>query len=377
MIDSLPSFSNSNLVENNWFFDALLVHVDLFKLLLLWQTFLTVLVPAFILRDAFNVTVIRIHSWRKWRMIGQVLIEKKLVKLRQISWRVFVERFIVYELEDRAWTEFSNWPLPQLAKLQSWALRTFLPLPPSNSSNDSSYPSNTPLTSTLIPTSLPRIAQEWEELDKLIDETLDPHLLDPLTKLVKAYEKPPHKIDLLTMDLEDYFNFSGTIELRFFHNGNNTNQFDLRIFNRDDPLLITCPTSIINGTCDHAYWGGHLPNCSCSSWLFIFGAQGNVGTENSPGVLTETTKLQLEKNLNFLNGLWGKLQPSDQFATIENIAMPRIGYNGLTARAEPEMKWMNSMQAEFTTATFVVTDLIFTLDMRQMSFPRLQFVGVE
>lgn len=314
-----------------------------------------------ILLEIFNALASRIQSWQKWRIVAKVLVEKKLMKPSQISWQLFLFNFLIHELEIRLWTTWLNWPYPQLSKLQSFILQTFL----------QSAPIKSYLTSTPMVPMLPRPACKWEKLEQSAIDHLDANLLPPLTSIIKEYEPlpPSRKINLLTTNLEDCFtcSSSGTIDLRLVYSAHpgNTCSSRLRIFYHDDPLLVTIPTAFINSEYD-AIGMGNLFDSSDN--LFILNTQGALAA-------------QLVKNLNFLNSLWEKLHtpPSSPTRKVEEIEAANYTYDPFKfpALTNPELRSTNSMKEEFQTATFVVNDIILNSNMQQIPFARLLFVAVE
>lgn len=361
MSTALPTFCTSQMVENRWPGEAFLAHLPLFRLSTLWIGFWGAVVFVFCLWDFFCSTVFVVKAWRKWLIVAKLLIEKKLARSSLTSWQTLLLHFVIPELSNRVWQNWQDWPFPFLVRVQNRVVGLLLSL---LLKLNLLQPAE--VTAEVSAGSLPRIAQEWEQLDELVNETLHTHLISPLIKITKEYEAPPHKIDLQTVDLEDYFNFSGTIDLRLVDGGGYDDHRHLRIFNRNDRLLVTIPTSVISKICDHTN------DCSCTT-LWILKKQ-KLEPESMESVEpTKFAKLQLMKNFFFLDLLWNKLRSRKP----EEIRVPDYGHTRFFARTELEMPWKNSMKDEFTIATFVVTDIVFSPTMREVKCAGLQFVGIE
>lgn len=340
---ALPSFCTSQMVENRQLVDGILLQVSMIRVVPLFQFIVVALFFSANLFGCFYTIVSVIQNWRKWLTIAKSLIRLGLMKPSQISSKMFWWHFFMPEFATLQWTRWEEWPYPLLVKWQDRLFHYLLPKPDTANS-------------------LPRVAQEWEQLDNLVQKTLNSYLLSPLTEITEEYTKLPKKIDLQTTDLEDYFNFSGMIELRLFYDAKH-DWLHLRILNRGDRLLLTCPTSIVRGSCDSA--NNHAAHCKCRYFTQIL---CDVDQRNQE---------LLHKNLTFLRSLWDKILLRTDLSKNKDSILSETTSKKLYALVRPEIIWMNSMTKEFQTATFVVDDILFTSELRQETTMHLQFVGVE
>lgn len=260
-----------------------------------------------------------------------------LMQSSQISWKIFLCHFLAPDLNaidfkepfyrEVEWqNQFLQWLISALTKLGIFT--------------------NAPL---------PRVAGKLEEVDNLVHKILNSHFPLALTKITEEYKVWPQKIDLLTTDPEDYFKFSGNIELRLSYNAED-HRYRLRLLNRGDRLLLTCPTSIMRKGCSFPNHHDEICGCEYSTEIFCSNEQCE---QQSP----------LIKNLTFLRWLWKKISGQ---SVLELSIEGKLGIY-----IKPEMLWKDSMTREFNIATFVVDDIIFTKQMDYHSFATLQFVGVE
>lgn len=349
-LDELPAFCTSQMEENRQLFDLVLLHFEIIRIILLLQLTCVANLFAPNLIHFFYSVVDASRTWRRWLAIGKVLISTRVMKPSQISWKMFVWNFLAPEYDHFIWKDLWYWSIVQWQnQFLQWLLVKLVKLEITTDS-----------LSMQSMRSLPRIAGKWEQLDDLAHKTLNSYLPLVLTKITEEYKQPTQKIDLLTVDLEDYFNFSGTIELQLFYDAN-AYGYSLRILNRGDRLLLTCPTSIVRRNCS----ADHRINCNCrhSTKILCNVDRGDRG-DQSDSVLF--------KNLVFLQSLWEKIM---QKAVPSNSVVSARG--GLDVWVQSEIPWMNSMTEEFQTSTFVVSDILFTPEMHYYASTYLQFVGVE
>lgn len=341
VLDQLPAFCTSQMAENRQLLNS--IDLGLSKMIEFIALFQFVCAGLFVIVNVSWLVVLMgcvIQLWREWMTIAKILIKAELMRSSQISWKVFTCHFLAVQLGNFVGVD-GEW-FDEIVKWQIRFLKWLMIDAQSEESTESMR-------------SLPRIAGEWEQADNLVYKTLNAHFPLALTKITEEYKVLSQKVDLLTTDLEDYFNSSCAIELRLFYDAENY-RYHLRILNRGDRLLLTCPTSIVRRDCYHPNLHNDICSCKYSTKIFCDDDQ----CKRQPLLL---------KNLIFFRWLWEK---------INGRWISELSIEGkLDVCVKPEMHWKNSMSKEFNIATFVVDDILFTSQMNYCESGTLQFVGVE
>lgn len=367
----LPAFATSQMVENSWPMQNILAEFFYFPLVMvLWFVGGPLVVVACCVKDLSNSLLLVFQIWRRWLITANILIELKLMKPSQTSWKMFVHHFLVKEFYNREWTQWTELPYPLLTRLQKCVVQLFQRLIGQDELVNAEI--NKPATISKNG----KNNKEWREFDKMMEVNLNLHLLPPLANIVQEYETASTKINLLTVDLEHYFKSNGRVELQLFFD-HTQHLFGVRIFDRGNPLLVQVPTSFLIDTC---VTKGHPLDCDCGPNLSISNptvststVEGNALNDRINSELAKLGELQLAKNLIFIKYLWEKLLPNlfPEF---------KLGLNFTEVSATVkvvEMPWKKSMVQEFKTATFSVSDLVFCPELYGVGYSSLQFVGVE
>lgn len=283
----------------------------------------------------FSATRQAKRNWARWITLAKPLIKMGLMKPSQIDSRLWIKYFLAL--------------LPRLL----------------SPDGDTSFvfQHRLPVDGLKVQPMLPRPKQEFEEKQQLVLTTMSSQLMPPIASIIDKLSEAPAKLDLCVDDLEYYFLQSGLIELKFSQQ--NSSYQSLHIFYRGDPLLITCLTEFVRGSC-RGTLGHNRRTCFCNPNFEIVYQ------------LARAAKVcaQLQKNITFIQAL----SPWMLANLISPEPTPRR-QDYLTVAIESILPWTEQLQRESKSVTIEFSSVCFMVndptDDKVRRYPNLKFVGVE